>query len=171
VLAPSPGIDEALVDLFLDKPGAEERLAGFGPAAFDRVMELWTGLPANSLPRLAEIVAELRRASVDYWSRAIAVVAFANPARYVDQLGIPTTLDVVILATIEDPRVVGILARALDSNNWLIRYHAVRSLARRPESEARVHIRRALTDDEERIRSEAGKALRRRSRRPRARTR
>jgi HEAT repeat protein len=163
-MAPSPGIDEALVYLFLDVPGAGERLAGFGPDAFDRVMELWTARPANFPPRLAEIVAELKRASVDYWAHAIAVVAVANPARYVDQLGTPTTLDVIILATIEDPRVVGTLNRALDSGDWLIRYHAVRSLARRAEPEARAHIRRLVTDKDERIRSEARKALRRRPR-------
>lgn len=164
-MAPRPGIDEALVDLFLDEPGAGERLAGLGPEAFDRVMELWTGRPADFPPRLAEIVAELKRASVDYWSHAIAVVARANPARYVDQLGAPTTLDVVILATVVDPRVVGILASALNSGDWLIRYHAVHSLARRPEPEARAHIQRALTDSDARICSEAKKALRRPRRR------
>ncbi len=152
-------IDEALIALFEYRPGADERLMAFGPDAFHRVMWLYTNLPRDLPPRLAELVAELKRESIDCWSHAIASVAWANPALYVDQLTELDTLDVVILGDIDDPRVVEILAGALDSDEWLIRYHAVRSLAKRPEPEARQHIQRALTDPEELIRQEAGKAL------------
>jgi HEAT repeat protein len=79
----------------------------------------------------------------------------------VDQLDErPGTLDVVILAMIDDPRVVGRLRRALDSDEWLVRYHAIRSLATRPEPEAREHIRIGLEDPEEMIRRMAAEALR-----------
>jgi HEAT repeat protein len=153
------GIDDALIALFEGEVGAEERLVGFGPEAFRRVLELYRERPGDFPERLAELISELKRESIDCWAHAISVVAWANPGMYVDQLGEPGTLDVVILATIEDPRVVGILRGALDRDEWLIRYHAVRSLAARPEPEARQHLRVALTDDEELVRGEARAAL------------
>lgn len=153
-------IDEALIAVFEGDPAANDRLTGFGPDAFHRVLRLYHDRPADFPPRLAELIAVLGRESVDCWSHAISLVAWANPALYVDQLGEPTTVDVVILADIDDPRVVDILGRALDRRDWLIRYHAVRSLAKRPEPEARQHIQRGLTDEEEMIRQEAVNALR-----------
>ena len=135
---------------------------GFGPEAFYRVLALYGERPADFPERLAELISALGRESVDCWAHAISVVAWANPGIYVDQLGErPGTLDIVVLGTIDDPRVVRILRRALDREEWLIRYHAVRSLAARPEPEARQHIRLALADPEELIRREAAEAVRR----------
>ncbi len=153
-------IDAALIALFEYEPAADERLMAFGPDAFHRVMRLYTGHPNDFPPRLAELISVLKRESIDCWSHAISVVAWANPGLYVDQLDEPGTLDVVILADIDDPRVVGILRQALESSEWLIRYHAIRSLAKRPEPEARQHLQRGLTDSEELIRREAATALR-----------
>lgn len=153
-------IDAALIALFEGDPGAEEWLAGFGAEAFERVMDLYQGRVDDFPARLRELQSELGRESVDCWSHAISVVAWANPEIYVDQLTErPNTLDVVILATIDDPRVVGILRRALESDEWLIRYHAVRSLGSRAEPEAREHIGVALNDSEEMIRREAAEVL------------
>lgn len=152
-------IDEALIALFEFQPGADERLMAFGPDAFHRVMRLYTSIPDDYPPRLVELVAELKRESMDCWAHAITAVAWANPSLYVDQLSTPNTLDIVILGDIDDARVVDILRTALDSTEWLIRYHAVRSLAKRPEPEARAHIRRGLTDQEEMIRREASESL------------
>ena len=154
-------IDDALIALFEGDPGAEERLTGFGPDAFYRVMSLYRERPGDFPGRLAELISELGRESIDCWAHAISVVAWANPGIYVDQLGEPSTLDVVILGTIDDPRVVGILGGALDREDWLIRYHAVRSLAARQEPEARQHLRAALGDGEEMVRREAKVALER----------
>jgi HEAT repeat protein len=154
-------IDDALIALFEGRPGADERLMAFGPDAFHRVMSLYTTIPDDYPPRLVELVAQLRRESLERWAHAISAVAWANPGLYVDQLGEPGTLDVVILGDIDDPRVVGVLRRALDSPEWLIRYHAVRSLAKRQEPEARQHLELALTDAEETVRQEAERALRR----------
>ncbi len=153
-------IDEALIALFEYQPGADERLMAFGPDAFHRVMRLYTSHPKDFPPRLAELISGLGRESVDCWAHAISSVAWANPGLYVDQLTELRTLDIVILGDIDDPRVVEILSEALDSDEWLIRYHAVRSLAKRPEPEACQHIQRGLTDQEELIRQEAAKALR-----------
>jgi HEAT repeat protein len=153
-------IDAALIALFEGQPGADERLIGFGPDAFHRVMSLYREWPADFPKRLAELISELKRESIDCWTHAISVVAWANPGIYVDQLAErPGTLDVVILGTIDDPRVVGILRSALGHDDWLVRYHAVRSLAARPEVEARQHLQLALTDDEEMVRGEARAAL------------
>lgn len=154
-------IDAALIALFEWDHGAEERLSGFGTEAFQRVMELYHGRPADYPERLVELQTQLGRESLDCWAHAISVVAHANPGMYVDQLGEPGTLDVVILARIEDPRVVGILRRALDRDDWLIRYHAVRSLGARAEPEAREHIRVALNDAEEMVRQTAAEVLER----------
>jgi HEAT repeat protein len=153
-------IDGAVIALFEGEHGADERLTGFGPEAFHRVLELYRARPADLPKRLAELVAALGRESIDCWAHVIAVVAWANPGIYVDQLEEPPgTLDVVILGSIDDPRVVGILRRALGSEEWLVRYHAVRSLAQRPEPEAREHLGIGLTDSEEMIRRAAEQAL------------
>jgi HEAT repeat protein len=162
----SARVDKALIALFEGKRGAEERLAAYGPEAFHRVMKLINSRPVDFPERLREQIVRLGRASIDIWSSAIAAVAWANPRLYVDQLGAqPGTLDMVILARIEDPRVVAILRRALDCDDWLIRYHAVLGLAARPEPEARQHLRAGLGDVEEMIRREAARALIRKRRR------
>ena len=154
------GVDTALIALFEWDRTAEERLAGFGPEAFHRVMELYRERPDDYPQRLIEVMSGLGREALDHWSQAISIVAFANPGIYVDQLREPLgTLDTVILGTIEDERVVGFLGRALDRDDWLVRYHAVRSLGKRAEPQARQHLQRALRDEEEMIRAEARKAL------------
>jgi HEAT repeat protein len=154
------GVDETLIALFEWDPAADERLAGFGPEAFHRVMELYRERPDDYPQRLIEVMSRIGRESLDHWSHAISIVAFANPGIYVDQLTEPLgTLDTVILGTIEDERVVGILGRALDRDDWLIRYHAVRSLGKRAEPQARQHLQRALRDAEEMVREEARVAL------------
>lgn len=155
-------IDAALIALFEWDSNAEERLTGFGPEAFHRVMELYHERPADYPERLIELMSGMGREALDHWSHAIAIVAYANPGLYVDQLGEPLrTLDAVILGTIEDERVVGILGRALDHGDWLVRYHAVRSLGKREEPEARQHLQRALGDEEELVKEEARVALER----------
>lgn len=156
------GVDDALIALFEGDPEAPERLSGFGPDAFDRVMELYRERPADYPERLVRLMNELGRETLDCWAHAISVVAWANPGRYVDRLDeLPGTLDVVILGTIEDSRVVGILARALHRDDWLVRYHAVRSLGKRAEPEARQHLQSALHDEETMVRDEAAAALER----------
>lgn len=153
-------IDDALIALFAGEPGAEEWLTGFGVEAFQRVMGLYRGRLEDFPERLAGALAGPGSAAAERWANAVSVVAWANPGLYVDQLGERLgILDVVILGTIEDERVVGILARALHREEWLVRYHAVRSFGQRPEPEARQHLRAALTDGEEKVRREATEAL------------
>ncbi len=153
-------IDAALIALFEWDPAAEERLTGFGPEAFHRVLELYHERPADYPERLIELMSAMGREALDHWSHAIAIVAYANPGLYVDQLSEPLrTLDAVILGTIEDERVVEILGRALDHDDWLVRYHTVRSLGKRPEHQARQHLQRALRDVEEMVTDEARVAL------------
>lgn len=155
-------IDTALIALFQWDQAAEERLVGFGPEAFHRVMELYHERPADYPERLIELMSAMGREALDHWSHAISIVAHANPGLYVDQLQEPLgTLDAVILGGIEDERVVGMLGRALGHSEWLVRYHGVRSLGRRAEPQARQHLERALRDDEEMIREEARAALNR----------
>jgi hypothetical protein len=154
-------IDAALIALFEGDPAAEERLTGFGPEAFERVMSLYTERPADYPERLVAVMTRLGRETLDCWAHAISVVAWANPGLYVDQLGEPLrTLDAVILGTIADERVPEILKRALDNQDWLVRYHAVRSLGKRAEPEARQHLERALGDEEQMVREAARQALR-----------
>ena len=154
-------IDDALIALFEWDSGAEERLAGFGAEAFHRVMSLYRERPADFPERLVEVMSGMGREALDAWSHAIAVVAYANPGLYVDQLEAVETLDAVILGTIDDPRVVGILETALGHEDWLIRYHAVRSLGKRAEPEARELIGKGLADPEEMVRQAAVEELRR----------
>lgn len=129
----SAEIDHELVGIFEYRKGAARRLAALGPAAFDRVFHLYhsTELPE----RLQALVSELQRESIDLWAYAISTVARANPAKYLDWLTgrEPSTLDLVILGDVDDPRVTAVLRRALDHPEWLHRHHAERSLARRGE--------------------------------------
>jgi hypothetical protein len=124
-------IDRELIGIFEGRRGAGRRLAKLGPAAFDRVFSLYhsTELP----PRLRELVAELRRESVDLWAEAIGLVAVANPAKYLDWLTgrEPTTLDLVLLGHVDDPRATAVLRAALSHPDWLHRHHAEEALVRR----------------------------------------
>jgi hypothetical protein len=126
-------IDRELVGVFESRKGAAKRLAALGPAAFDRVFHLYhsTELPE----RLRVLIGELQRESVDLWAHASSTVARANPGRYLDWLArrAPSTLDLVILGRVDDPRAVGVLRAALEHPDWLHRHHAERSLARQGE--------------------------------------
>ncbi len=130
----SAEIDRELIGIFEFRRGAAKRLAKLGPAAFDRVFHLYhsTDLP----PRLSELGGELGRQCVDLWAEAIAAVARANPGKYLDWLDgrEPTTLDLVLLGDVADPRASTVLRRALDHPEWLHRHHAEESLARRGET-------------------------------------
>jgi hypothetical protein len=129
----SDEIDRELIGIFEYRKGAAERLAKLGPAAFDRVFHLYhsTDIP----PRLSELGGQLGRECVDLWAYAISTVARANPGKYLDWLTgrEPSTLDLVILGTVDDPRASTVLRAALDHPEWLHRHHAEESLARRGE--------------------------------------
>lgn len=129
----SDEIDRELIGIFEFRKGAARRLAKLGPAAFDRVFHLYhsTELPE----RLQALISELQRESIDVWAYAIATVAKANPAKYLDWLDgrEPSTLDLVILGDVDDPRTSTVLRAALDHPEWLHRHHAEQSLARRGE--------------------------------------
>jgi hypothetical protein len=129
----SDEIDRELIGIFEFRKGAAKRLAKLGPSAFDRVVHLYhsTELP----PRLSELGSELGRQCVDLWAEAIFAVARANPGRYLDWLDgrAPSTLDLVILGHVDDPRASTVLRGALDHPEWLHRYQAEESLARRGE--------------------------------------
>lgn len=122
-----------MVGIFEYRRGAVARLAALGPAAFDRVFELYhsTELPEPLRAR----VGELQRESVDLWAFAIAAVARANPGKYLDWLAgrEPSTLDLVILGDVDDGRASSVLRAALRHPEWLHRHHAEQSLARRGE--------------------------------------
>ena len=126
-------IDRELVGIFEFRRGAADRLAKLGPAAFDRVFHLYhsTDIP----PRLSELGSELGRQCVDLWAEAIAAVARANPGKYLDWLSgrEPSTLDLVLLGDVDDPRASTVLRASLDHREWLHRHHAEESLARRGE--------------------------------------
>jgi hypothetical protein len=129
----SDEIDRELIGIFEFRRGAARRLAALGPPAFDRVFHLYhsTDLP----PRLSELGGELGRQCVDLWAEAIAAVARANPGKYLDWLDgrAPSTLDLVLLGDVADPRASTVLRAALDHPEWLHRHHAEESLARRGE--------------------------------------
>ncbi|MBB4908053.1 hypothetical protein [Actinophytocola algeriensis] len=126
-------IDRELIGIFEFRKGAAERLAKLGPSAFDRVVHLYhsTELP----PRLSELGSELGRQCVDLWAEAIFAVARANPGRYLDWLDgrAPSTLDLVILGHVDDPRASTVLRGALGHPEWPHRHQAEESLARRGE--------------------------------------
>lgn len=83
----------------------------------------------------ADRLAELGRRCVDLWAYAISTVARANPGKYLDWLTgrTPSTLDLVILGDVDDPRASTVLRAALGHPEWLHRHHAEESLARRGE--------------------------------------
>lgn len=130
----SAEIDRELIGIFEYRRGAAKRLGKLGPAAFDRVFQLYhsTEVP----PRLSELAGELGRESVDLWAIAIATVARANPGKYLDWLDgrEPSTLDLVILGDVDDPRASTVLRRALDHPEWLHRHHAEESLVKRGDT-------------------------------------
>jgi hypothetical protein len=127
----SDEIDRELIGIFEYRRGAAKRLAALGPAAFDRVFWLYhsTEVPA----RLSELAGQRGRQSVDLWAEAIAAVARANPGRYLDWLDgrEPSTLDLVLLGDVADPRATTVLRSALGHPEWLHRHHARESLDRR----------------------------------------
>jgi hypothetical protein len=123
-----------LIAHFEGRRGAGARLAALGPVAFDRVFALYhsTELP----PRLQELISQLRRESIDVWAEAVGRVAVANPGKYLDWLTgrEPTTLDLVLLGHVDDPRATAILRAALSHSEWLHRHHAEEALVRRGEN-------------------------------------
>ena len=129
----SAEIDHELTGVFEYRKGAAKRLAKLGPAAFDRVFDLYHSVPAELPERLQARIGELQRESIDLWAHAIGTVARANPAKYLDWLAgrEPSTLDLVILGDVDDPRASTVLGQALDHPEWLHRHHAEQSLARR----------------------------------------
>lgn len=129
----SDEIDRELIGIFEFRRGAAKRLAKLGPAAFDRVLHLYHSTEVPE--RLSQLGGELGRQCVDLWAEAIAAVARANPAKYLDWLDgrEPSTLDLVLLGDVDDPRASTVLRRVLGHPEWLHRHHAEESLARRGE--------------------------------------
>src|SRR2546429_3570047 len=72
-------IDDALIALFEGDPGAEERLTGFGPDAFYRVMSLYRERPGDFPGRLAELISELGRGGGAVWGDWGLVVGWGEP--------------------------------------------------------------------------------------------
>lgn len=135
VVAERTAIDRELIGVFEYRKGALDRLAALGPAAFDRVFQLYHSRPADYPERLQDLIARLKRESVDLWAFAIGAVAQANPGKYLDWLAgrEPSTLDLVILGDVDDPRASAVLGQALGHPEWLHRHHAKESLAKRGE--------------------------------------
>jgi hypothetical protein len=68
------------------------------------------------------------------------VLAIAHPDAYLLQFAERqvrfTTSEVVILGDIDDARVVPLLVDCVRNSDWLVRYHAIRGLARRDDPAA-----------------------------------
>lgn len=100
---------------------------------------------------------DLGREQVDRWSAALAIVAAAQPRVFMDLMaGRDTPLEVIaMLGEVGDERAVDILiARATDLD-YLVRYNAVQSLARRRDERSRAALENAVRDESAVIRAAA----------------
>ena len=91
----------------------------------------------------------------DAWTHLLFRLAMAFPAVYLDEidarrirlkLGAPIS-EVVILGYLDDARAVPLLVRCTRHRDWLVRYHAVRGLARRDDPASIAAVDHAATRD------------------------
>jgi HEAT repeat protein len=149
-------IDKAIADFLRRADSASERaLAETGRAGLDRVLDLWYGRAARSTPDVVD--GPHGQVAADAWSAMLSTVAYANPSAFVDSLaGQPvSTAILTILGDVDDPRATAILCAHVADDDWLRRYNAVASLARRDEQVARQCLERALDDQNLVVRSRA----------------
>jgi HEAT repeat protein len=148
-------IDDALAGFLRDPNDEHARtLAATGEAGARRVFDLYFTTDAEPFD---DPVSGLGREQFDRWSAALAVVAAAQPRVFMDLMaGRDTTLEVIaMLGEVADERAVDVLiARATDLD-YLVRYNAVQSLARRRDQRSRTALESAVRDESFVIRAAA----------------
>lgn len=158
--AASPADIDEVIGAFLARmdPPSEARLAAGGVPALARVIDIYYGRSGDHPDLMAQVKGRERG---DRWSAALAVVAAAEPAAYVDTIADRSlgVLELSVLGGVHDPRTAGILCRHLDADDWLVRLHAVRSLRRLGDEQGRPCIERALDDPDPSVRVEATRAM------------
>ena len=164
-----PDVDEAIGACLLSRGSTRSlrALAAVGEPALHRWIEVYHGR-GRPFDRPARVRMSGRE-EVDVWSAMLGELAKAQPQAFTAAVvgggfgrqAHTDTLILVCLKDIDDPRGTEVLIRGLATNDWLVRYHAVRGLAGRDSDEARAALVRALDDPEEMIRAEARQAMRR----------
>jgi HEAT repeat protein len=139
-------IDDALARFLRDPTDEHARALGAtGEAGARRVFDLYFTSDAEPFDDPAS---GLGREQVDRWSAALGVVAAAQPHVFMDLMaGRDTPLEVIaMLGEVADERAVDILiARAADPD-YLVRYNAVQSLARRRDQRSHAALESAVRD-------------------------
>jgi HEAT repeat protein len=139
-------IDNALAGFLREPNDVQARtLAATGEAGARRVFDLYFSSDAEPFDDPAS---GLGREQLDRWSAALGVVAAAQPRVFMDLMaGRSTPLEVIaMLGEVDDERAVDILiARATDPE-YLVRYNAVQSLARRRDRRSRDALESAVRD-------------------------
>jgi len=155
VVSPEPSLVDldAVIGAWLqaEPDWALRRAVEWGEPALRRAIALYYGHATwTSKPDLSG-----GREIGDAWSALLFRLAMANPGVYLDEIdarrirlrtGAPIS-EVVILGYLDDPRAVPLLVRCTRHRDWLVRFHAVRGLARRDDDASVAAIDHAATRD------------------------
>ena len=156
VATPEPSLvdlDAVIVGWFRDEPdSAVQRAIEWGEPVLRRAVALYYGHAMwTSPPELTGAGREIG----DAWTHLLFRLAMAFPGAYLDEIdarrirlrgGAPIS-EVVILGYLDDPRAAPLLVRCTRHRDWLVRYHAVRGLARRDDAASVAAIEHAATRD------------------------
>lgn len=152
-------IDTALARFLRDPSDEHSRtLAATGEAGARRVFDLYFTTDAEPLD---DPVSDLGRDQVDRWSAALAVVAAAQPRVFMDLMaGRDTPLNVIaMLGEVDDERALDILVARATDPDYLVRYNAVQSLARRRDERSRTALEAAVRDQSAVVRVAAAEGI------------
>lgn len=131
---------------------ALQRAVQWGEPVLRRAIALYYGHATwTAEPELSRAGREIG----DAWTHLLFRLARANPRVYLDEIdarhirlkaGAPIS-EVVILGYLDDPRAVPLLVRCTRHRDWLVRFHAVRGLARRDDDASVAAIDHAASRD------------------------
>ena len=146
-------LDALIADWLNGEPDrASRRAIDSGEPVLRRAVALYYGHATwTSPPELTGAGREIG----DAWTHLLFRLAMAFPGAYLDEIdarrirlkaGAPIS-EVVILGYLDDPRAVPLLVRCTRHRDWLVRFHAVRGLARRDDVASVAAVDHAATRD------------------------
>jgi hypothetical protein len=148
LVAAVEAIDEAIAACLVQRsPAAFAAVAALGPGGLNRLHDIYYRGVSWAAPELRGAGRDI----VDVWAQMLFELAVANPSAYLEQLAAHrlrlTTLEVVILGGIADPRATALLVQCCRERDWLIRVHAVEGLVPRDDPTAVEAVARAAKAD------------------------